>query len=682
MPEAYLAWNNAIAARIFRPEMAGRQVFLYVNDDLIEEIGGEGSVPAFVAAVEAGPPWVPAHLGLCQKALRTLEGWRERELEFPPYIGYLGLFVLAVGVDGPFAPHAYYPRLRTLLGWSDVDAGAPPSFDRMLQLWEDLEVWSNQDTGGALGVSSIRIAGEWIHVGLPKAQAVLIEQELHALPSIFAAAEFDPTAPPSDRELARALRRHGGQLLRSPTLDLLASPGTEPELLAVLLDTVRNELEEWDGEIQPSADGQERTITALARVCLRVDEIAGRVTATLRVAANAEFPEDGLFLSTRDRARQLTCREYLPGWSSALQEATTGGELDASELSWTEPLLLRDQSAGWQVRLPPARVRIFVTGLPFDLPGHVEVRRLPANKPFMLAASAQASPAIERWNESGEVELQQLNILNGLPENWTLHRSSGARSDTAVRDALPELALPAAVRVTLKGGIRSEQGTSFFKFAPPVVVVDGGEGTEEVLCEGIRLTPIEETGFFPLPEDLPAGARITVEVRAGADVVRRQSLFLSDEFEWRLRDRLASLDRFGLAEAARPGSDQEEPRVSGASGVPGIEFGALPVRPALPADRRVFAIGRQAGQIRRLPVEPFPIDWDPVWLVELERKGRAEYCGRDLGSANPIDAPAGTSDEIALWKEVLWRRRKRIAPPQHPALRKLWAVYIEAGSRV
>jgi hypothetical protein len=357
-------------------------------------------------------------------------------------------------------------------------------------------------------------------------------------------------------------------------------------------------------------------------------------------------------------------------------------EVDASELSWTEPLLLRDQGAGWQVRLPPARVRIFVTGLPFDLPGYVEVRRLPANKPFMLAASEGANPAIESWKDSGGVELQPLNILSGLPEGWTLYKSSGARSDAAVRDALPELALPAAVRVTLRGGIRSGQGASFFKFAPPVVVVDGGEGTEEVLCEGTRLIPIEQTGFFPLPDDLPAGARITVEVRAGVDVVRRQSLFLSDEFEWRLSDRLASLDRFGLAEAAGPGTNGLEPRVSGASGVHGVEFEPLPVRPAFPNDRRVFAIGRKTGQIRRLPAEPFPVEWDPIWLVELERKGRASYCGRDLGSASPIDAPAGTADEIALWKDVLWRRRKRIAPPQHHALRKLWAAYIEAGSRV
>jgi hypothetical protein len=681
MLEAYLDWNDAIAARIFRPEMAGRQVFLYVNDDLIEEIGGEGSIPRFVSAVEHGPPWVPDHLGLCQKALRTLDGWRGRDLHFPPYIGYLGMFVLAVGVEGPFAAHAYYPRLRTLLGWPDVDAGAPPSFHRMLELWEDLEVWSNQDTAGALGFSSIRIAGEWIHVGLPKAQAVLTEQELRALPSVFAAAEFDPTAPPSDRELARALRRHGTQLLRAATLELLASSGAEPELLAVLLDTVRSELEDWDGEIEEATGEHERRITALARVCLRIDRVAGRANATLRVAANAEFPPEGLALSTRDGTQQLTCREYLPGWSSPIRDTGSERDLDASDSSWAEPMLLDDTEAGWEVRLPQARVRIFVTGLPFDLPGHVEVRRLPANRPFLLAASPQTQPAIEQWRNSGELEIEQVNIGTGLPQDWTLYESSGARSDAAVRDALPELALPAAIRLSLKGGIRSGQGATFFRFAPPAVVVDGGAGTEEVVCEGVPLAPLGQTGFFPLPDDLPAGARITIEVRSGDEVVRRQSLFLSDEFDWRLGSRLAALDKFGRAEIEYE-RRLDEQLASGATAVPGVEATALPVRAAIPADRRVFAIGPKVGQVRRLPTEAFPTDWEPVWLIELERKGRAEYCGRDLAGSSPLPAQVGSSDEVALWKEVLWRRRKRITPPEHPALQSLWVAYVEAGSRV
>ena len=35
----YKAWNDALADRFFNVEMAGRNVHLYVNEDLITEVG-------------------------------------------------------------------------------------------------------------------------------------------------------------------------------------------------------------------------------------------------------------------------------------------------------------------------------------------------------------------------------------------------------------------------------------------------------------------------------------------------------------------------------------------------------------------------------------------------------------------------------------------------------------------
>src|SRR5690242_8011520 len=110
-------WNRAIAAHFFRPENAGRSVYLYTTRQTVDDIGaatGESSSD-FVAAMKAGPPG-PSRAGLCQRALQTLANWRGKEFEYPPYVGYLALFVLAAGLEGDFASHAYYPRLRELLG--------------------------------------------------------------------------------------------------------------------------------------------------------------------------------------------------------------------------------------------------------------------------------------------------------------------------------------------------------------------------------------------------------------------------------------------------------------------------------------------------------------------------------------------------------------------------------------
>jgi hypothetical protein len=83
VPQTFLEWNDAIASRIFRPEMAGRKVFLFVNHDLIQEIGGDRGVSNFVTSVETGPAWIEGRHRLCQNALRAIDGWRDRGLNFP-----------------------------------------------------------------------------------------------------------------------------------------------------------------------------------------------------------------------------------------------------------------------------------------------------------------------------------------------------------------------------------------------------------------------------------------------------------------------------------------------------------------------------------------------------------------------------------------------------------------------
>jgi hypothetical protein len=681
-PRTYIEWNDALAASIFRQDMAGREVFLYVNDDLIEELGGTGSVPDFVAAVQEGPPGVSPNVGLCQKALRTFDRWRERELHYPPYIGYLGLFVLAVGLEGDFEAHAYYKRLRTLLDLTPVDAGALPSFDQMLRLWEDLEVWSNRDMEGAVGIFSIRIAGEWIHVGLPKAQAILTEHERKGLSDIFTVAALDPTAPVSDTELARVVRKYGADNLRPATLALLGSRTSEPALFSVLLDAIRRELDDWDGEA-PGVDtgydggtGGGYAVTATARVCIHVDEIASRASTTLRLAARPAFPEDGLMLESPDELIRLTCHEYLPGWSSPLCDAATNNVLSASAFDWREPPILADRGAGWRVRLPSRRARIFVSGRASDLPGYVEVRRLPLKSPFLLAAQNPIIPALDRWMESGQADLKRIDILEGLPAGWTLFRSDGATQDSAIRQTLPELSLPSAITIRLVGGIRSGMGNTYFKFAPPMIVVEGASGDDIVACNGHTLAQAADNAeAYSLPAHLETGAPITVEVVANGEVVRRQSLFLADRFDWNRTAPLFSSDPSG---AVHKHGDLAGDGIAGAL-ITSTSPHGFPVRPTIPSTQRVFLVGRRPGEITNSTTQARPDAWEPIWLVELTRRGRAEYCGLDLACSSPMPDIASSAEDQALWRDVLWHRRKRIEPPAHPRLRALWRDYVEAA---
>src|SRR5688572_17515244 len=100
----YIKWNNLIASYFFNERMEGQEVLLFVDEALINEIGSKigKDINHFISSLIEGPPWVNArsNTGICRKALLTYGNWRSRnKLKYPPYIGYLALFVLAGYVD-------------------------------------------------------------------------------------------------------------------------------------------------------------------------------------------------------------------------------------------------------------------------------------------------------------------------------------------------------------------------------------------------------------------------------------------------------------------------------------------------------------------------------------------------------------------------------------------------------
>ena len=250
----YLTWNEIIARHFFTPEKAGKEVLLYVNEPLIARLGVpfHAGLAEFVQAVKQGPVWT-TRSGFCQKALQAFDGWRSRGFDYPPYVAYLAFFVLEAGREGDFAVHAYYPRLRELLG-EPGETGAPASFGRMIDLWDDLEKWSREDKNETLGRFEARIRGGWWKVGLPFSQTLISEDERKHLPVLFSGESFDPSDIPSPEVMLRVLRRSGSTLLVRRTFRLLDSDHQDDTVLrSALVNLVIEELEvEWpDIQRQP-----------------------------------------------------------------------------------------------------------------------------------------------------------------------------------------------------------------------------------------------------------------------------------------------------------------------------------------------------------------------------------------------------------------------------------------------
>jgi len=681
---AYLKWNDALARHFFRSEFAGQAVWLYVTDELIDELRSPdgGAVISFVEAVKAGVPWV-TNGSLCQRALQAYRGWRERSLEYPPYIGYLSLFVLAAGLEGDFAKHAYYPRLRALL--NERGEGALPSFARMLELWDDLEQWSTQDRNGELGLFEARIVGGHFHVGLPIAQTILSEHERAALPQMFAKAGLDPTSPPPDDELARMLRAQGGTVLRPRTRELVRTRH-DPESYAVLLDTVVEELAAWDGayDVQlPSepAAATRRTFGSL-RLCVDFDYVSGRLRSSLRCRVQREFPAGGLRLRAKG-IQMLSCIESgLPGWSSPLADSGTGEQFDARVVDWSEGLRLTEERLGWRFGLTHRSVRVLVKGVAEGLPGLIEVGQVPRSQPVYFLYRDVDWPRLEQWAEKECQGFRTHRAREGMRPGWQFASCAEVNGDKRVRSSFPELALSERVRLRLVGGIRSDRGPNYFPFALPCIVLEGGVGREAVLCNDQDVPAAKVSRSYLLPDGLPNESRIRLEARRDGQILKRLSIYVTGEFEWR-QEMPEQLSNEWGGTSADGGTGVAGALTIGCPPTEGFERSVM-LAPGLdPRARHMFFIGRVPGQIYSWPQES-AANWFPVWVIPMERRrGRVIYCGNDIDSAGPaLDRFEADRHRLQLWKDILWYGRKRIKEPEEPLVVALWRSYVEAARRV
>ena len=600
----YLQWNDRIAEYFFSPTKAGRKVSLFATHELIDRLGqaSSGDFKDFITAVKTGPTW--AHRsGLCQCAVEALRDWRARRLEYPPYVAYLALFVIAGGTeDEDFPSHAYYPRLRRILGY-EPEARALPSFDRMLELWDDLEKWSNVDRDGELGVFQTRMLGSLINVGVPRSQTLLSEEERHNLPTIFSLTGFDATCTPSEHEMAKKIASSGMGILRKRTISILKSTeDTESDARHALIDALFEELVEWNGEtIEVNTDGDEvRFHTGTLRLCCDLDRTAKQARMSFRARFPGEFPEKEFLRltgSSGGQSSEFVCEEWGRGWSQQLERNSE--IVNASDFDWTNPFQLTETGGAFRLRFPGSRVRIFVEGREEGLPGLVEMRRLPSLSGFYLFATADVSGQLEQWGSAECVGWKDLIIADGLPRGWRIFHASKARSDLAVRAEYPMLALPSCVSISLSGGIRVAGGNRFFEFAPPRITVEGAN-PDQVTFNGVEASYSKETPGFEIPSEVrtleneePKG--LLIEAKWEGRILDRRTIYLmKGGWQWTAPVNGPLLNSFGTTKVdANGGPDLWGAQVKGVVAAP-FDFAT-----AMPEANygSVYYLGREAGQI-------------------------------------------------------------------------------------
>ena len=682
----YLTWNEIIARHFFTPEKAGKEVLLYVNEPLIARLGVpfHAGLAEFVQAVKQGPVWT-TRSGFCQKALQAFDGWRSRGFDYPPYVAYLAFFVLAAGREGDFAVHAYYPRLRELLG-EPGETGAPASFGRMIDLWDDLEKWSREDKNETLGRFEARIRGGWWKVGLPLSQTLISEDERKHLPVLFSGESFDPSDIPSPEVMLRVLRRSGSTLLVRRTFRLLDSDHQDDTVLrSALVNLVIEELEEWDGTVTAAGETEDekqtRQIRTGLRICLAFDSFAKTVSCRVRTQSARIFPEDGLNFVRDGDPHCWSCTELSRGWSKVLMDHNSEppATLDGAALDWTGGVRFADVKNQWQAALRKATTRLFISGRDEGLPDWIEKQRIERNTEFLIASCGADLEKVRAWGSTNCSEFEEHQV-SGLPEGWALFSGRNAQAPCPSIDVL---AVSSSIRLLLRGGIKSGTGNAYLKFAPPQVVVDNSSGDEKVTLNGGELDRDGEVGHvWHLPENGPVDESLRIEVRSNGEVYKRVLRLEEPELPPR-----SSYSQYGRNAAGKLCHGESSQHASGGT----VHFPDGTTAPSYSAElpfhlsSRIVFVGESPGEICDWPREALP-SWRPVWAISRisRKRARLTFCGISDYAKRIPPQPVPLPDRrlVKRWKQATWYRRRNIIEPKLGPLRDLWGEYLEVARNV
>lgn len=661
----YRDWNDLIAAHFFHPDMAGRNVYLYVTQDLINKLGqDEGlGISDFIKAVKTG--FRVKSEGICKDAL-----WSRKQKigQYPYYIGYLALFVLAAGIEGDFDPKSYYPRLRELLGETPI-TGTYLNFGEIWQVWKDLEYWANEERSGELGIFTYRSVGNRIHIGLPLAQALLSQEERRSLPLIFALSGLDSVNLPSDEIIATLIIKHGHNYLLNRTLRLLKETNSNTnDVRQALLEIITDELHDWDGYVDEDSSSETGQVYGSLSLCCRIP-YEGHSEFTLRCRTKRELPEDGLTLKS-DNNQSFSCEEYIDDWSSPIT-TNNGQSLDASGLDWERGVQMRSPDSKWCFRLPASPIRIFVDGSSERLPNLVEVRQLPVHRQFYLAAHEDCLDDLTKWGESSCQGFKKLAIAYGLPKRWHFFKVGLACSDKQIKDRYPVMSFPNTLRLELVGGIRVSRGNKFFKFAPPKLVLQGNNDSIQILCNDIPLD-CDDKGIYELPLN---SSELVIKAKRGEDTVKSTSLSLFEDVSWQFEDTNWRCDHFGNGLTEITDANGITGALVTDFDCPSFNFNTLlPIQ----GKQRVVFVGRKTGQIS----SSVPEDWIPVWIVSKGRRSQVFFCGSNLAESQPISVTCKDRKKLKDWKKLLWGERKTVYLPTQPDLRSLWKRFEKEAERV
>ena len=664
----YLGWNNQVAQHFFNPNNSGKRIWFSVEKDIIEKIARKNNTKfsAFIEAIKTGPDWVTRdQQKVCIKARDTYQNWRNKNLEYPPYIAYLALFVLAVnhGESDDFSENNYYGRLRNILN-ENSSTGQYPSFEKMVELWDDLKKWSSEDKRGCLGEFYNDIYGKHFHVGIPLYQAVLTANDRKYLPKIFLKKSWDSDSNPTNAEILQALKENKNTLSNRTRKRIEKG---EKSFLSVLVNRVSEELENYDEDLLEAEDIQENKTRGFIVLCMSpIDNLDTKAKFSFRCYRKAGLPDEDSFLQNDSFQ-----------WRVPHSHLSLSGPIENFNIKWDENFSAESGLLKFSYR--GEKYKIFTSGEKFGISGWISGQRYTPNKLFYLAVQKKLSDKVQKWGKSECNKFQRMDVT-GLPDSWDLFQIKGVNGDRLIKKDIPALSIDKKPRIKFEGGIRLSKGNKFFSFAPPNLSIIGGIETDFKLVYSIEskdeeyplIQSNEDNRSFSLPTDIPVGKWISVlnKQTFSGDSNPSQIKFMLIENRLRqFSDYLngSKLNCFGIFEKTNQEENNniEKSYLKGAYGFKLENFESYPRLPQFSIDKqKIYFVGEKPGQIIRWPTEQLPDAWIPSWVVQFKTyKNAVAILWRNSDNKHKSKDTRNEylpKEKMKLWKKIIWHNRKRI----------------------
>ena len=247
----YADWAVRLRDHYFTANNAGRPITLFVDDDVLSQIGAGinhgGPVRSFEAAVRS---WLHPHAAnpfekVYSDALKWKRGWPTDST--PPSLPLLAATVLAASrmtKGGDYAPHNYYIHFFKIVQLPNELRYQNAYGDVIPDLWEDLGLWLDDITHGKFGHSTIA-RDEWLtRIGYALSQSLFRQSDRDKLPLFFKKQALTPHAVVSAPEILPYFKRWAMTAPLSPgAKKMTAVSAYDTQLGAMLVQAAAA----WDG---------------------------------------------------------------------------------------------------------------------------------------------------------------------------------------------------------------------------------------------------------------------------------------------------------------------------------------------------------------------------------------------------------------------------------------------------